>query len=453
MFCKRLIGTGTRGIAMIAALLLAGCATPNGIVMVDPGGENHPITPEELDAMTPREAPYLLQVGDEIAAQFAIDSYRKGEVAWDYRLETGDSMEVRLMTDPRPGDTYRIDVGDLVAMSLLDNWQFNSTRSVRPDGMVSFPEISDIQAAGKTVAELRQDLIAAYERTGLITDEPRISVNVEYSNPDRLENMSRDVVVRPDGRIRIPGIKEDVLVAGLTLGEASAALQAEASKYLANPPLVSLVLFPYINTTLRDMNGVFAVRPDGRISVPRIGEIEAAGYSIDETAKRIAEQSEGLVQNPLTVSLNLVKITGSRIYVGGEVAVPGVYPLDATPTAFQSVIMARGARATGRMNSVLVIRRNPLGKPFVFKTNLAAVMKGETQNDVTLEPFDIVYVPKKPIAKANLFVDQYIDSIVPFDNQLGVTGAYYMNEQDVNTKSTSRNLSIGTTTIPGITTP
>ena len=115
---------------------------------------------------------------------------------------------------------------------------------------------------------------------------------------------------------------------------------------------------------------------------------------------------------------------------------PGVYPLDSCPTALQALIMARGPANSGRLNSVIVIRRNPDGKPYVFKTNLRAAMsKGYTENDIPLKPFDLVFVPEKLVVRANIFVERYIDQIVPFDNTLGVSGTYYMNEQQVNTKS------------------
>jgi hypothetical protein len=61
--------------------------------------------------------------------------------------------------------------------------------------------------------------------------------------------------------------------------------------------------------------------------------------------------------------------------------------------------------------------------------------KGYTENDIPLKPFDLVFVPEKLVVRANIFVERYIDQIVPFDNTLGVSGTYYMNEQQVNTKS------------------
>lgn len=66
-----------------------------------------------------------------------------------------------------------------------------------------------------------------------------------------------------------------------------------------------------------------------------------------------------------------------------------------------------------------------------------------------LRGFDVVYVPKKLISRANLFVEQYIEEIVPFENTLGVTGSYYMNTQKIESKSKNNNFSSGVTVIPG----
>ncbi len=429
-------------------LLLAGCATTKSTVLLDPRGEDEEVTQEDIAELSGTEMAYLTQVGDKLNVVFAVQNYREGDVPWDYRVEVGDQMEVRL-TAPM-GDTmdYKIDVGDLIGISFLNNWPLNSNRTVRPDGYITMPEVGDVKAAGLTANELNQKLTSLYSKTGIIEGEPRITVNVDFANPDRLENMSRDVVVRPDGAIRIPGLKDDVLIAGLTVDEASKAIQQQAAAVLRNEPEVTLVVFPFINNALTGMNGLYTVRPDGRISVPKLGDVQVAGYSVEEIRKDLNDMASEVIFNKVETSVDLASATGSRIYVGGEVGVNGVYPLDGAPTALQAIMMAAGPNNNSRLNSVLVIRRNPNGKPYVFKTNLAKALQGHMENDIPLRAFDVVYVPKKIISKANLFVEQYIEEIVPFDNSLGVTGTYYMNEQNINTKGKSKSFNSGVTLLP-----
>ncbi len=444
---------GSAGALLGVMLLIAGCSVTDSTVLLDPNGREVEVTPAEIEAMSGTNLPYLISVGDQLQVAFRVKDYRQGEPAWDYRIEVGDSMEVRLSEESGDREDYRIDVGDLVGISFLNNWPLNVTRVVRPDGYVTFEQVGDVKAGGLTVKELEAKLTELYKKTDLIQGDPHITVTVDFSNPDRLENISRDLVVRPDGKIRLPALKNDIHVAGLTVDQACRAVQEEASKVLRNKPIVSMVIFPYINTALGTMNGVYTVRPDGKISLPRIGEIQAAGYSTTELKDNLVAACEGLIHNPIDPSVSVVTMTGARIYVGGEVDVPGVYPLDSVPTALQAVIMARGPNDRSRLNSVLVIRRNPNGKPYVFKTNLNLALKGHTENDIPLRAFDVVYVPKKLVSRANLFVKQYIDDIVPFDNSLGVTGTYYLNEQRNRTKSRNFNFSTGVNVIPGFTVP
>jgi len=436
-------------LALAIAVLGAGCATSgksgDGMVVLGENGADKRITPEEIDQLSGIERPYFLQVGDVLNVDFKVRSARKGELPWDYRIEVGDSMEARLMPGiPEPGE-YRLEVGDVIGISFLDNWQMNVTRTVRVDGMISAPEVGDVLARGRTSIELREALREAYVKSNIIEGNPRITVNVDFVNLDRYEEMSRDVVVRPDGAIRLPGITHDLHIAGLTVDEASELIGKAGAKVLQNKPGVSLVIFPAVDTSiLKDMSGALQVRPDGRVTIPRIGELQAAGYSIAELKESLIKECASLVANPVEPTVDVLKSTGGRIYVGGEVRNPGVYPLEGAPTALQAVITANGFNNDSRMNDVIVMRRNPNGKPFVFKTNLrVALERGHTDNDVMLRPFDTVYVPKKVISKLNLWVEQYIDKLVPFDNSLGISAQYYMNSQQINTKGKSFNFNTG----------
>jgi protein involved in polysaccharide export with SLBB domain len=446
-------------LALPVMLLASGCATSgasgDSIILLGENGKNREVTPEEIDRLSGIDSPYYVQVGDVVSLSFRMRTIRADEAAWDYKIEPGDSMEVRFLAGDSDPGTYKLEVGDVIGISFLDNWQLNVTRTVRVDGMVTAPEVGDVQARGLTPHELREQLKQRYIESGIIQGEPRITVNVDFVNLDRYGDMSRDVIVRPDGAIRVPGINTDLRIAGLTVAEASRLLEEEAAKVLKNRPRVTLVLFPAVDTTILDeMNGPVQVRPDGKISVPRIGEVQAAGYSVDELSYTLEQLAKGIINNPVEPNVDLLKTTGGRIYVGGEVQNPGVYPLEGAPSALQAVIMAQGFNNDSRRNNVIVVRRNPNGKPLVFNANLrVALHKGHTENDIMLRPFDIVYVPKKTISKLDLFVEQYIDELVPFDNSMGITGTYYMNEQSIDSKSRSVNFNTGATGVLDVLNP
>lgn len=446
---------------VVAAALVwgAGCATTgkagDGIIMIGEDGKDKPVTPAEVDAMSGIDRPYYLQVGDVVDVDFQLRGLRDGEPAWDYRIEVGDSMEVRFSPDTSDPGAYRLEQGDVIGISFLDNWQLNVTRTVRTDGMITAPEVGDVLAEGMTAHQLRDKLKAMYVQSGIIEGEPRITVNVDFVNLDRYGDISRDVVVRPDGAIRLPRIEEDIRIAGLTVAEATEQVKEASRPVLVNPPKVALIIFPAVDTNiLDDLSGPQQVGPDGRISVPQLGEFQAAGYSLNELSHMLVNATQGLVHNPVEPALSLLKSTGGRIYVGGQVKNPGVYPLEGAPSALQAVITANGFNDNSRLNNVIIMRRNPQGKPYVFNTNLrVAITRGHTENDIRLCPFDIVYVPKKTISKLNLFVEQYIDKMVPFDNSLGVNLQYYMNTQEVDSTSKSLNFNTGVTGITDVLNP
>jgi len=415
----------------------------DGIILLDPAtGRELPISPEDVAKLGGENPSYLLQVGDGVGVAFRIAPLRESQPQWDYKLEIGDQMEVRLSADIRSDKEYLMDVGDVIAIGFLDNWELSVTRTVRSDGRITAPEIGDVEAAGKTPSQLREILTALYDQSGLLQGQPRLTVNVDFTNADRLDNMSRQVAVRTDGAVRLPGFASDVHVAGLTVGQACDAIKAEAAKILRNPPVVSINVTPAINQTLAEMRGVATVQPDGKISIPSLPPVQAAGFSTEEVKLELAKASAGLCFNPIEPMVNLTRATGSRFYVGGEVRMPGVYPLDASPTVLQALLIAQGLTKESRMNSVVVMRRNPAGgKPFILKTNLKkAVSKGYTENDFQLRPFDVVFVPLKTIAILDRFVDSYINQLVPFDNGLGINANYYMNTQKSVVDSTSRSI-------------
>jgi len=442
-----------------ALVVLSGCATTgkagDGTILLGENGKNREVTPEEIDRMSGIDRPYYIQVGDVVDVDFNTRVLRDDEVPWDYRIEVGDSMELRFLPgDIDPGN-YRLEIGDVIGISFLDNWQLNVTRTVRADGMVSAPEVGDILAAGRTTAELKSALIDAYNQVGILQGDARITINVDFVNLDRYGDMSRDVIVRPDGAVRVPGVDQDMRIAGMTVAEATAYIEEVASKYLQNRPQAGLVIFPATQTNiLEDMSGPVQVRPDGKISIAHLGEVQAAGYSVDELSYSLELLSEDVVNNPTTPMVDLLKTTGGRIYVGGEVNNPGVYPLEGAPSVLQAIIMARGFNDDSKRKDVIVVRRNPNGKPFVFNTNIrVALSRGHTENDLMLRPFDIVYVPKRFISKLNLFVEQYINQVVPFDNSLGVNAQYYINEQEIETRGRSLNFNAGTTGVIDVLNP
>ncbi len=111
---------------------------------------------------------------------------------------------------------------------------------------------------------------------------------------------------------------------------------------------------------------------------------------------------------------------GQRIFVDGEVHKPGLVSYTTHMTLLQSVSVAGGLKDTARSDEILLLRRGPEGKPDIITLDLTRVFDGsDTGQDISLKPFDIVYVPKSAIASLNLWVDQYLRQSIPIGFGLG----------------------------------
>jgi len=159
------------------------------------------------------------------------------------------------------------------------------------------------------------------------------------------------------------------------------------------------------------LNQEVAVRPDGRISVLLVGEMSVAGMSPEELAAKIREQYKRLVgATDLTVAVT--RSAGMSIYLSGEIRTPALLPLDGELTILQAVARAGGFLTSANTGNVLLIRNNGDGTLAVSKVDVEKILRNESP-DVFLKRRDVIYVPKSEIAQAGLFVEQYVNAIVP----------------------------------------
>ncbi len=157
------------------------------------------------------------------------------------------------------------------------------------------------------------------------------------------------------------------------------------------------------------------VAPDGRIAMPLIGGLKAEGLTAAELERDLIRRYARDLRRPeLTV---VPRSFGSqKVFVGGEVNQQGVQALPGRIGVLEAILLAGGAKTSGQLKEVGLIRRNSEGKPMLRTVNVEALMStGDPAQDVPLQPFDIVYVPRSSIAELGLFIDQYIRQVLPFD--------------------------------------
>ena len=162
-----------------------------------------------------------------------------------------------------------------------------------------------------------------------------------------------------------------------------------------------------------ELNETVSIRPDGRISLPIAGEVQAEGQTpaglrdvLSELYARTLRERE--------VAVVVKEFAGRRIYVGGEVLTPGVIRPPGTVTALQAILEAGGAKSSARLENVVILRNQGTTEPLFMTLDLRGGLQGGvSRNDVTLLPSDIVFVPKTRVAHLAQFVDVYFKQLLP----------------------------------------
>lgn len=183
-----------------------------------------------------------------------------------------------------------------------------------------------------------------------------------------------------------------------------------------------------------ELNEQQIIRPDGKISMALLDDVVAAGITVDQLRDQLQKAySTQLLKPQLEV---LVKnLPSNRVYVGGEVTIQGAYPLVGPTTVSRAIFLAQGLKTTAYERQILLIRPStePGKPPSIHQVNMARLLDGQDgSNDVLLGPQDIVFVPRSPIANADLFVDQYIRQILPFSTNVGASYSYNHNSNPKN---------------------
>jgi polysaccharide export outer membrane protein len=148
----------------------------------------------------------------------------------------------------------------------------------------------------------------------------------------------------------------------------------------------------------KDLTRLTSVRPDGLISMPLIGDVQAAGLTADELAQRIAERLKQYIATTPAVSVSVKELNSYSVYVLGEVAKPGKLQLKSYITVLQAITMAGGFTDYAKKNKLQVVRvtqngdhkRQEVHIPIRYDDLVSG--RGEPGN-IILHPGDTVVVP------------------------------------------------------------
>jgi polysaccharide export outer membrane protein len=161
-----------------------------------------------------------------------------------------------------------------------------------------------------------------------------------------------------------------------------------------------------------------AVRPDGRIALQLVGDVEIA-YKTPEQARALIEQLfASLVRTP-SVTIQIRRYASNKVFVTGEVPRPGLIALEGPMSLIGAVSEAGGITIKGNRNKVVLIRRMPDGT--AAKRFIKLYERGEITRDAlaNMQPFDVVLVPESAIGRTDRWVDQYLRQLSPANLAVG----------------------------------
>ncbi|MBI3404904.1 MAG: polysaccharide biosynthesis/export family protein [Acidobacteria bacterium] len=141
-----------------------------------------------------------------------------------------------------------------------------------------------------------------------------------------------------------------------------------------------------------ELTKTLPVRNDGKISMPLLNDVQAAGLTPMQLGTLITERLKKFIGDPqVTVIVN--QINSRKIYITGEMSRTGAYPLSPGMTVMQAIASAGGFSQYANPSKTYILRSEN-GKKVKYPFNYKAVLKGNNpEQDILLKPGDVIVVP------------------------------------------------------------
>ncbi len=207
------------------------------------------------------------------------------------------------------------------------------------------------------------------------------------------------------------------LISALGCQGRAAKTPLEMTAEIASTPQLKLSLGPgdvldfkfFYNPELNDSQ---TVRFDGKVSLQLIGEVMAEGKAPLELQNEISKLYAAQLRRP-EATVIVRSLANRRVYVGGFVNKPGLIEMKTRMTALEAIMEAGGFDKWRAEVSNVVIIRHKDNQRYGCALDFSGELQGKAIQPFYLEPMDIVYVPRTTITAVNLWIDQYINQIVP----------------------------------------
>jgi polysaccharide biosynthesis/export protein len=136
------------------------------------------------------------------------------------------------------------------------------------------------------------------------------------------------------------------------------------------------------------------VRPDGRISIPIVGQVVVAGKSIEVVKQELSERLSSILIDKPVVTVSIIQLSGNTVFVLGKVARPGQFIILGKLDVTQALALAGGTTTFADESEIKVLRRNQDGKQKAISFNYGKVVNGKNlEENILVQSGDVVIVP------------------------------------------------------------
>jgi protein involved in polysaccharide export with SLBB domain len=198
------------------------------------------------------------------------------------------------------------------------------------------------------------------------------------------------------------------------VGEPLSPGAAETGQYRLEPGDVLRIKFVY----QPEMDVRVEIDPDGNIAIPGVGEVQARGKTAEELARDIEVLSSTNLRDPV-VTVIVAQLGPRKVYVGGEVRLPGAVLFRVGMTPMQAILDRGGFTEVARIDSVLHVTSTGNSVDATRLDFSNEIRKGSPELQV-LAVNDVIFVPRTFIGDANAFVRLYIRGLMPTMPRVGL---------------------------------
>jgi polysaccharide biosynthesis/export protein len=179
-----------------------------------------------------------------------------------------------------------------------------------------------------------------------------------------------------------------------------------------------------------ELNDDVLVAPDGKASLMMVGSVTLAGSTVEELEETLTKLYDKHVAIP-DITVSLTSVSTQKVYVGGEVTLPGVYEANGGLTLTQAIFMAGGYQSSGKISSVVILRDTggPVLEYYIVDVGEDLSTLAGFQ-DLRLRGRDIVFVPKSRVGSINQFLNLHLKGLKEILGVFNFTATYELRDFD-----------------------